>query len=266
MDMRFTIMGCGSSTGVPRVGGEWGKCNPANPRNRRRRCSALIEKFSAGKVTTALIDTGPDLREQLLASGTRTIDGVLYTHDHADHTHGIDDLRMIAYAMKRRLNVWCDEATRESITTRFAYCFKTPAGGNYPPILIANTITPGEQVAIDGPAGPIKFLPVQQEHGDISSLGFRVGNIAYSPDISGLPDSSVPMLEGLDLWIVDTLRAMPHPSHFSVGQALEWIARLKPKRALLTHLHIDLDYDELRRTLPANVEPAYDGLVIDFTL
>lgn len=263
MTIRMTIMGCGSSTGVPRVGGDWGRCDPTNPKNRRRRCAALFEKFNAGKVTTVLIDTGPDLREQLLAAGTKSIDGVLYTHDHADHTHGIDDLRMIAYTMKRRLNVWFDEPTRASVTNRFAYCFKTPEGSNYPPILIANTLEHGREVTIDGPAGALTIMPVRQEHGDAASLGFRVGGMGYSPDISGLPPESVPLLQGLDVWVVDALRSTPHPSHFSVGQALEWIARLKPRRALLTHLHIDLDYEDLRRRLPSGVEPAYDGMVVE---
>ena len=263
MTLRFTILGCGSSTGVPRVGGEWGKCDPNNPKNRRRRCALLVEKRPAGKTTTVLVDTGPDLREQLLFAGTRTLDGVLYTHDHADHTHGIDDLRMLSYGMKRRIDVWFDQPTRQSLTSRFAYCFTTPPGGSYPPILTAHDARHGETIEVHGPAGTIKALPVRQIHGDIESFGFRFGDVAYSPDISSLPEDSAPLLEGLDLWIVDALRATPHPSHFSVGQALEWIARLKPKRALLTHLHIDLDYEALRRVLPEGVEPAWDGMVVE---
>ncbi len=265
MSYRLTILGCGSSTGVPRVGGDWGKCNPANPKNRRRRSSALFERRrGGGRATTLLVDTGPDLREQLLSAGTAHIDGVVYTHDHADHTHGIDDLRMIAYAMKRRIDVWLDAPTKASVVSRFEYCFRMPEGRNYPPILTANDIQPGTPIQIHGEGGVIETLPVLQQHGDIDSLGFRVGGVAYSPDISGLPDASVPLLEGLDVWIVDALRYTPHPSHWSVGQALEWIERLKPKRAILTHLHIDLDYDKLRRELPAGVEPAYDGMVVEF--
>jgi phosphoribosyl 1,2-cyclic phosphate phosphodiesterase len=263
VSIRFTILGCGSSTGAPRVGNDWGACDPANPRNRRRRCTALVERREAGRSVTALIDTGPDLREQLLEVGTRRIDGVVYTHDHADHTHGIDDLRMIAYAMKRRVNVWFDAATRDSMLTRFGYCFSARPGSSYPPILIANEIMPPAPVRVEGEHGHIEFLPIVQEHGEISSLGFRIGNLAYSPDISGLPESSVPLLAGLEVWIVDALRYTPHPSHFTVGQALEWIERLKPRRAVLTHLHIDLDYETLKRELPAKVEPAYDGMVIE---
>lgn len=262
--MKFTILGCGSSGGVPRLPYEWGACDPQNPRNRRRRCSALIQRSGRGGTTTALIDTGPDMREQLLTVRLSSLEGVVLTHDHADHTHGIDDLRMIAYAMKRRIPVWLDERTRHSIVSRFAYCFMTPEGGSYPPILTAHDITPPEPVVVDGPGGAISLLPVRQEHGDINSLGFRCGNVAYSPDIGGLTDDQAALLEGLDVWIVDALRDIPHPSHFTVKQALDWIDRLKPKRAILTHLHIDLDYDALKRRLPPHVEPAYDGMVFDF--
>lgn len=262
--MRLTILGCGSSTGVPRVGNDWGKCDPTNPLNRRRRSSALFERRRAGKSTSILIDTGPDLREQLLAADVQHLDAVLYTHDHADHIHGIDDLRMLAYTAKRRVNVWFDARTRDSVTSRFAYCFTMPEGSSYPPILTAHDIVPPQPIVVEGEGGPVEAVPIPQEHGDISSLGFRVGDVAYSPDISGLPPASVPMLEGLDLWVVDALRYQPHPSHWSVGQTLEWVKRLKPKRTILTHLHIDLDYAELKGKLPAGVEPAHDGMVVEW--
>lgn len=264
MSYRLTILGCGSSTGVPRVGCDWGKCDPKNPKNRRRRSGALVERFRGAGTTTVLFDTGPDLREQLLSAGTKHIDGVLYTHDHADHTHGIDDLRMIAYAMKRKINVWFDAATRESLLARFGYCFITPPGRNYPPIMSGHDIVPPRPVQIEGEGGRVEVVPIPQHHGEMPSLGFRVKDVAYSPDISGLPDDSLPLLEGLDTWIIDALRYQPHPSHLTVGQALEWIARIKPKRAILTHLHIDLDYEKLRRELPAGVVPAYDGMTIEF--
>lgn len=264
MSTRLTILGCGSSTGVPRVGNDWGKCDPTNPRNRRRRSSAIIEQRRAGRATTVLVDTGPDLREQLLSAGTKHLDGVLFTHDHADHTHGIDDLRMLSYAMKRRINVWLDAQTRAGVVGRFAYCFEKPPGSNYPPILNAHEIVPPQPIRIEGEGGPIEAIPIPQEHGDIPSLGFRFGNVAYSPDISGLPETSIPLLQGLDVWIVDALRYLPHPSHWSVGQTLEWVARLKPRRTILTHLHIDLDYAQLKRELPAGVEPAFDGMVVEF--
>ena len=263
MKFRLTILGCGSSGGVPRIGNDWGRCNPQNPKNRRRRCAALVEKFGARGATTVLIDTGPDIREQLLSVRLKALDGVLYTHDHADHTHGIDDLRPLAYLMKRRVPVWFDARTRDSLVTRFAYCFETPPGGNYPPILEAHDIDPLKPVRIPGPGGVIEAIPIPQEHADIQSLGFRIGNFAYSPDISGLPESSIPLLEGLDLWVVDALRPTPHPSHFSVKEALAWIERLRAKRAILTHLTAELDYDALKRDLPPNVEPAYDGMVVE---
>jgi phosphoribosyl 1,2-cyclic phosphate phosphodiesterase len=263
-NMRLTILGCGSSGGNPRVGNDWSKSDPTNPKNRRRRASALVERIGPNGSTIVLIDTGPDVREQLLAVRATHLDGVLYTHEHADHAHGIDDLRGMAYAMKRRIPVWFDGPTRESLMTRFAYCFATPPGGSYPPILTPNNIVYGQPVTIDGPGGPVTALPIPQEHGDIISLGFRFGNVAYSPDISGLPEASIPHLEGLDTWIVDALRYLPHPSHWSVKQTLAWVERLKPQRAILTHMLGDLDYDSLRRELPPGVEPAYDGLVVEF--
>jgi phosphoribosyl 1,2-cyclic phosphate phosphodiesterase len=264
MSYRLTILGCGSSGGVPRVGNDWGQCDPANPRNRRLRCAALVERVGPHGVTTVLVDTGPDLREQLLTAGATSLDGVLYTHDHADHTHGIDDLRVIAYAHKRRVPVWFDAATRESLLSRFNYCFEKKPSSSYPPILEPRDIRPPAPVRIDGPGGVIEAIPVVQEHGDMPSLGFRFGPVAYSPDIVGLPEHTVPMLEGLDVWIVDALRHVPHPSHYTVEQALAAIARLEPKRAILTHLHIDLDYEVLRRELPPGIEPAYDGMVVEF--
>ena len=243
MSYRATILGCGSSGGVPRIGTMWGACDPTNPKNRRRRCSALIERIGKPRHTTVLIDTSPDLREQLLGVRCEALDGILYTHDHADHTHGIDDLRMVAYAMKKRLDVWVDEPTRASLVERFAYCFEQPPGSSYPPILRTREIDPPTPIRIDGPSGVIEAVPIPQLHGDIGTLGFRVGGLAYSPDISDIPVASLPLLQNLDVWIVDALRFTPHPSHFSVKQALAWIKRLRPKRAILTHMTTDLDYE-----------------------
>jgi phosphoribosyl 1,2-cyclic phosphate phosphodiesterase len=223
-----------------------------------------VERIGPNGATVILIDTGPDIREQLLGCRATRLDAVLYTHEHADHAHGIDDLRGIAYMMKRRIPVWFDGPTRESLTTRFNYCFETRPGGSYPPILTANDIVDGQCVVIDGPGGPITAQPIMQEHGDIASLGFRFGNLAYSPDISGYPASSLPLLQGLDTWIVDALRYLPHPSHWSVKQTLAEVERLQPKRTILTHMLGDLDYDSLRRELQPGVEPGYDGLVVEF--
>lgn len=264
MSYRATILGCGSSGGVPRIGAMWGACDPTNPRNRRGRCSMLVERLGKPRHTTALIDTSPDLREQLLSVRCDALDGILYTHDHADHTHGIDDLRMVSYAMRKRLDVWADEPTRKSLMERFGYCFEKPAGSSYPPILNAHPIDVGTPIRVEGPSGAIEAVPIPQMHGDIETLGFRVGSLAYSPDLSDIPESSVALLQGLDVWIVDALRFTAHPSHFSVKDALKWIARLKPKRAILTHMTTDLDYEALKRELPEGVEPAYDGMAISF--
>lgn len=262
MSGRLTILGCGSSGGVPRLGNEWGACDPENPKNRRLRCAALFEQTGPRGTTTVLIDTGPDIREQLLSVRAMRLDGVIYTHDHADHTHGIDDLRVLAYRMKRRIDVWFDEPTGHSLTTRFRYCFETPSGGDYPPILSAHPIIHNEPFSISGDGGDVEVIPVPQCHGTMTSLGFRIGDLAYSPDVSDLTDESAARFEGLDVWIVDALRETPHPSHFSVRQALDWIERLKPKQAILTHLNVELDYDALKRELPPHVIPAYDGMVV----
>jgi len=264
MNHRLTILGCGSSGGVPRLGNDWGACDPENAKNRRLRCSALVERWGKNGRTAVLIDSGPDVREQLLAMRIAALDGVVYTHDHADHTHGIDDLRVICYRMRKRINSWADATTQASLMSRFGYCFETPDGGTYPPILTPHLIEATQPFAVSGKGGDIDLLPISQVHGDIDTLGFRVGNLAYSPDISDLSDEAAERLSGLDVWIVDALRYVPHPSHFTVKQALEWIERLRPKRAILTHLHVDLDYETLRRELPAHVEPAYDGLQITF--
>ena len=262
MSLQVTILGCGTSGGVPRVGDHWGACDPANPKNRRRRCSLLVERHGAGGETGVLVDTSPDLRQQLLDAGTGWIDGVLYTHDHADHVHGIDDLRQVAFNGRRRVDVYFDEATGKLLRSRFAYCFESPAGSDYPPILWDHEIVAGETVKIGGAGGAIEALPFRQMHGSGETLGFRFGGLAYSPDVSDFPEESLKALHDLDVWIIDALRPVPHPSHFSVEQALAWIARVKPKRAVLTHMHVDLDYATLARELPQGVEPAYDGMVL----
>jgi phosphoribosyl 1,2-cyclic phosphate phosphodiesterase len=261
MTLRFTILGCGSSGGVPRPALGWGDCDPNNPKNRRRRCSVLVERMADAGRTQVLIDTSPDLREQLLDADVRKLDAVLYTHEHADHTHGIDDLRGVFLRNRRRVDVYMDEVTSRIMRKRFDYCFESPPGSEYPPIVSEHRLTAGTAVTIVGDGGPLTALPVLQDHGDISSLGFRFGNVAYSTDLRGLPPESAAALEGLDVWVVDALRYKPHPSHFSLEETLGWIERLKPARAILTNLHSDFDYERLRGELPAHVTPAYDGLV-----
>jgi len=261
MSLTFTILGCGSSMGVPRVSLGWGSCDPNNPKNRRRRCSLLVERTNAqGHRTRVLVDCSPDLRGQLLDAEVDWLDGVLITHEHADHTHGIDDLRPLFIARRHRVNVYMDEATSRAMHGRFGYCFMTPPGSEYPPIATERRLAPGHAVTIEGQGGPVEALPVLQEHGDIPSLGFRFGNVAYSADIKSLPPESVGAMADLDVWIVDALRRTPHPSHFNLDEALAWIERIKPRRAILTNLHSDLDYGALRETLPPHVEPGFDGL------
>ncbi len=263
--LRFTILGCGASPGVPRVTNDWGACDPSEPKNRRTRCSILIERFSdaASRPTTILVDTGPDLREQLLRADVQHLDAVIYTHAHADHLHGIDDLRAFWQNSGRRVDVYSDEATEQRLFEAFGYCFRTPPGGAYPPILNHHRIAHGAPLTIEGEGGPITVLPLRQQHGDIDTLALRVGNIAYSCDVSDIPAPTEQRLQGLDIWIVDGLRYKPHPSHFTVDEALAWSSRLKVKNTILTHMHSDLDYATLRRELPQNAEPAFDGMVID---
>ena len=260
MSLVFTILGCGSSAGVPRIGSGWGACDPNNPRNRRRRCALLVEQFGPDGVTRVVVDTPPDLREQLLDADVTHVDGVLFTHAHADHTHGIDDLRALALHQRKRINVHLDAPTWESVRKRFGYCFETPPGSSYPPILREHRLEPGLPVMIEGAGGAITALPILQTHGDIVSLGFRFGPLAYSCDLNGLPPESVAALAGLDTWIVDALRHTPHPSHWSLPETLDWIERINPRHAVLTNMHVDLDYEALRKTLPKHVEPAYDGM------
>jgi phosphoribosyl 1,2-cyclic phosphate phosphodiesterase len=258
----FRILGCGSSGGVPRLGGDWGACDPAEPKNARTRCSALVTRQGQGGTTRVLIDTSPDLRFQLLAAGVGSLDAVLYTHPHADHLHGIDDLRMIVFNRRTRLPVWADEPTSRHLLHAFGYAFQTPPGSGYPPICDLHRIE--GPVTVDGAGGPLTFTPFEVEHGSIPALGFRIGGLAYLPDVSSIPDSAWPLLADLDCWILDALRYKPHPTHAHLDRALEWIARARPRRAVTTNMHVDLDHATLARELPSGVIPAHDGLELSF--
>jgi phosphoribosyl 1,2-cyclic phosphate phosphodiesterase len=266
--VRVTILGCGSSGGVPRVGNEWGACDPNDPRNERTRCSLLVEyyqgTYSHDTSTVVLIDTSPDLRVQLNRARVSHIDGLLYTHDHADQSHGIDDLRALVYNQRKRIPTWMDAPTSRSLLARFGYIFETPIGSNYPALLDYVPMPhAGDSVTIEGPGGALYVKVLAQNHGDIDSLGFRFGPVAYCNDCKRLPDETIEACVGVDLFIVDALRDTPHPSHANVAQALDWIEAIKPKHAILTNMHIDLDYVELLKRLPEGVEPAVDGLVWD---
>lgn len=263
-DLRFTILGCGSSGGVPRLGGHWGDCDPENPKNHRRRCSMLVERDGPDGTTSVLIDTSPDLRSQLLDTGTGRLDGVVYTHGHADHVHGIDDLRMIVFNMRARVPVWADGDTQNDLISKFGYAFVQPKGSPYPPILNLNTIDGPFQ--IEGPGGPVPFRPFKVGHGSIDALGFRIGRLAYLPDVAEIYDAAWAELEDLDCWIVDALRRTPHPTHAHLAQSLDWIARAKPKQAILTNMHIDMDFDTVTAETPDHVSCAYDGLTLTVSM
>lgn len=265
MTGQITILGCGSSGGVPRVGQGWGACDPSEPRNNRLRCSILLERVSAdGMRTAVLVDTSPDLRQQLLATQTNRLDAIVLTHPHADHTHGIDDVRPLVIHMRQRIDVYMDEPTAYGVRNKFAYIFETPTGSLYPPLLQHRDIIPGRTITVEGPGGALGLTAFELEHGEINALGLRIGDVAYTPDLNRIPEASMHFLHDLDLWIIDALRYTRHPSHFSVAEALERIEALKPRRAVLTNLHSDLDYATLRSQLPPNIEPAYDGMQLSF--
>ncbi len=268
MTLDITILGCGSSGGVPRVGQGWGKCDPANPKNRRRRCSILVSRGASEAATQILVDTGPDCREQLIDADVKRLDAVLYTHPHADHTHGVDDLRGLVIMSGRRIPAYMDTPTAQDFVQKFRYIFETPPGSFYPPLMTEHRLHPGRAVTIDGAGGAIEAMPFRLDHGDMDALGFRFsgaqfGDVAYTPDLNAIPPESARYLEGLDLWIIDALRHQRHGTHLSVAQALDFLVQFKPKRAVLTDLHVDLDYDALSAMLPENVTPAFDGMRLE---
>ncbi|MBV9749508.1 MAG: MBL fold metallo-hydrolase [Acetobacteraceae bacterium] len=268
--LEVTVLGSGSSGGVPRADGEWGACDPAEPRNRRSRCSMLARRIERkggdpGEATTVIIDTAPELRQQCAAAGVKRVDGVLITHDHADQTNGLDDLRAFFLRNRFRTPCYMNEQTRETLDRRFGYIFVDQPW--YPAICEARDVPDfGRAWAVDGPSGPIPITAFDQDHGSVRSVGYRLGPVAYSSDVVAIPEESFAALDGVRLWIVDALRYREHPTHANVEQALRWIERVQPERAVLTNLHMDLDYRTLAASLPQNVEPAYDGLRLELEL
>ncbi len=263
MSLTVTILGCGSSGGVPRPGFGWGACDPNNPKNRRRRCSLLIERKSERGITRVLVDTSPDLREQLIDANVDHLDAVFMTHEHADQLHGMDDLRSLVLHMRARIPVYMSQAASRDILVRFGYCFTQPPGSDYPPILDLRYVEAGEERTIEGKGGPLTLKPFLVDHGRMPALGYRFGGVAYSPDMNDIPRQSLGLLQDLDLWIIDGLRYTPHPTHTNIDQALSWIELMKPRAAIITNMHVDIDYEVLRGKLPDGVVPAYDGMRIE---
>jgi phosphoribosyl 1,2-cyclic phosphate phosphodiesterase len=263
MSLSVTILGCGSSAGVPRPALGWGACDPNNPKNRRRRCSLLVERKSERGVTRVLIDTSPDLREQLIDTEVDRLDAVFLTHEHADQTHGMDDLRSVVLHMRTRIPVYMSRSTARDVLARFGYCFTQAPDSGYPPILDHHTIEAGEQRTIEGKGGALTLAAFLLDHGNIPALGYRIGGVAYCPDMNDIRPEGLGLLQDLDLWIIDGLRYAPHYSHTSIDQALSWIELMKPRRAIITNMNADVDYEVLRKKLPDGVVPAYDGMRIE---
>lgn len=259
--IRATILGCGSSGGVPRLGNRWGACDPTNPLNRRRRCSLLVDRIGVDGITRVLIDTGPDLVNQMLDADVSVLDAVIYTHAHADHVHGIDDLRQLVFNARRKMPVWADQPTAQSLLTRFGYIFESSEGSGYPSICDMMPIE--GPVTIEGAGGALVFRPFRVQHGEITSLGFRVGDLVYLPDVSDIPDEAWPLIEGADCFICDALRPDPHPSHAHLSLTLDWMARSRARRGVITNMHIDMDYDQVLAITPDHIIPAFDGMVIE---
>ncbi len=270
MGLRAIILGCGSSGGVPRIGGDWGVCDPSEPKNARTRSSILVQKWEGADephpkaCTNILVDTAPDLRVQLLREKINRLEAVFYTHDHADQSHGIDDLRAVAYRMRAQIPTYMDAYTKPQVFQKFNYCFEMPEGRVHPPILkLQDLISNGTVVDIDGPGGKISVETLEVSHGPTPSLGFIFDKrLAYSPDVWGIEDHVIERLYGIECWIVDALRYSQHPTHAHGDKTLSWLARACVKSAVLTNLHIDMDYETLKTELPPIAKPAFDGMKI----
>jgi phosphoribosyl 1,2-cyclic phosphate phosphodiesterase len=255
--IRVRLLGTGPSQGVPAIGGadergDWGACDPADPRNRRTRTSCLIE---SGQGTRLLVDTGPDTRAQLLAAGAARLDAVFYTHSHADHVMGLDELRQVNRVTGRPLPVYGREETLEELRGRFAYAFREATRGFYRPALEPRPVSPGETLRLPG----IEALILDQDHQVMRTLGFRIGRFAYTTDVVRFPEESLAALKGVETWVVGCFQRQPHPVHAGISDVLGWAERLRPRRVILTHMSSSLDFATLRGELPAGVEPGFDG-------
>ncbi|HTI88753.1 MAG TPA: MBL fold metallo-hydrolase [Alphaproteobacteria bacterium] len=258
--MRVTILGSGAAGGVPQIGGDWGACDPDEPRNRRRRASILVE--SSG--SRVLVDTSPDMREQLIDAEVSALDAILYTHEHADHVHGIDDVRTLNRISRRAIDAYGSAHTMNTILKRFNYVFTPPPveGGKpafFKPCLTAHEVAPGQAFAV----GSLDVMPFAQDHGFMTTLGFRFGDFAYSTDVVKLDEAAFATLTGVKVWLIGCLGYHQHPTHAHLDRVLGWIEQLKPERAVLTHMTGALDYRTLATSLPTGVEPGYDGMVLD---
>ncbi len=259
--LEFTLLGTGSSGGVPRIGNDWGNCDPQNPKNRRRRCAMLIRQRTDSGETTVLVDTGADMREQLLSENVQQLDGVVLTHSHADHIFGLDDLRQLWVKHRKPVDVYFDSDNRQRILAAFGYCFEQPEGSSYPPFCVGHILTSCNRFGIDGSGGRLNITPIEVEHGDITALGLRVAEMAYVPDVKTVQRAdSLDYLRNLRVLVIDALREKSHPTHMNVREALAFIAEVRPQRAILTNMHVDLDFETLSRELPQGVEPGFDGM------
>ncbi|NVK17964.1 MAG: MBL fold metallo-hydrolase [Methylocystaceae bacterium] len=255
--MKVTILGCGPSGGVPGIGNYWGKCDPDNPKNRRLRPSILIEDSDL----SLLVDTSPDVRQQLLNAEMTRLDAVLYTHGHADHLHGIDDLRSINRLQNAALPIYLNQETLDHISQRFGYVLEPLAEGVdvfYKPVLIPNLVETGKPFEVAGQS----VMPILQDHGYCETIGYRLGDFAYSTDVVSMTQESLDLLKGIKVWVIGTLVDFPHQTHADVDKALNWIKEVAPERAFLTHLGTGLDYQALTEKLPDHVRPCFDGLEI----